>query len=447
MKLKACILIIFWLGCLNGWAQPKKWTLDECINYGVKQSLQMQRQQLQNINERLGVRDAALNLIPYVNGISPYVSYNYGRGIDPETNIYTNVRNNTVGGFNVGGGLTLFAGFSGINRLRAARVAKFKGLEETESLANDLAIQIMNAFFTLVYAEERVQVTQEQLENASMQLKKMQREYELGQRPKSDLFDMQAQQASYEYQLISCQNDRSNALVSLKHFMNYKESEELAVDLALLSVIIPMDEKTEIQQLYEKALKELPEAIIAGYNVRINKLNLYTTRASLFPSIEVNGGVSFGYYSNQSSGSFWSQVTDKNRIGKNFGFSMSIPIFNGLGRQSNVRRAKNNYENARIQYEQTEQSIYTEIQKAVLDMESGVQQYKMALKKEEYSTLSYNAGKKRYEQGLITIIDLNTTSNNLLQSKYDLLKARLDYVMRKRMVEFYKGVPIQTIVK
>lgn len=445
--MRSSIVILLLFPVITGMAQSKKWTLEECIDYGVEQSLNMQRQRLQNQNERLNVRDAALDLIPSVNAVSPYINYSYGRGIDPETNTYTNIENKTIGGFNVGAGMTLFSGFSGINRLRSAKISKMRGLKETENLANDLAIQIMNAFFNLVYAEESIRVTVEQLENSSLQLKKMQREYELGRRPKSDLFNMQAQQASNEYQLIVCQNNCSNALVNLKHIMNYQEEPELEVDVTTLLNVIPAEEETDAKTIFEKAMQTLPRAIISGYNVRLYKLNLYTTRASLFPTINMSGGVSFGYFSSQSSGSFWEQVKDKNRIGKNFGVTMNIPVFYGLGRRSNVSRAKNNYQNMQIQHQQTEQSIYTEIQKAILDLGSAIQQCKLAQKKEEFSNLSYEAGKKRYEQGLGTIIDVNTTSNNLLEARYDLLRARMNYIMQKRMVEFYKGVPLQTKVQ
>lgn len=440
------IILIGLIGILGNSRAQKKWSLEDCIDYGVEQSLQMQRQLLQNKNQQLNLRDVALELIPSVNAISPYVSYNYGRGIDPETNTYTNVENRTIGGFSVGGGVTLFSGFSGINRLRNAKIARLQGLEQTENLANDLAIQIMDAFFSLVYAEESIRITAELLENSALQLKKIQREYELGRRPKSDLFDMQAQYASNEYQLSTCRNNRENAMITLTHLMNYQEEEELVIDISTLSAIVPVQEKSDVQQIYDKALKELPEALIAGYNVKSYKLNLAITRASLYPSLSLSGNISFGYYSNHSEGSFWSQVGDKNRIGKSVGLSMNIPVFYGLGRRSNVSRAKNNYRSAQIQYEQTQQSIHNAIRRAVLDLESGIQQYNLARKKEEFSVLSYNAGKKRYEQGLSTIIDLNTVSNNVLQAKYDLLKARLNYVMQKKMVDFYKGEPLQTRV-
>ena len=72
--------------------QNRKWTLQECIDYGVEKSLSMQQRALQNKNDKLEVRDATLSLFPSLSGISPGVSYSFGRGIDPETNTYTNTR-------------------------------------------------------------------------------------------------------------------------------------------------------------------------------------------------------------------------------------------------------------------------------------------------------------------------------------------------------------------
>ncbi len=446
MALRIFLFLVLLPGIQIGYAQDKKWTLQDCIDYGVEQSLQMQKQKLQNDNNRLEVRDAALDLIPSVNSFSPSLSYNYGRGIDPETNTYTNMQYKTLGGLGVGGGVTLFAGFSGINRLRMAKVARLQGMESTELSANNIAIQVMTAFFTLVYAEEQIKITLEQLENSNLQLRKIQREYELGRRPKSDLFDIQAQQASIEYQLITCQNNRENAQVSLKHLMNYQEDTDLELSVDSWNEILPVKEQNDLNTIYTRAMQSLPQALIAGYDVRIYKLREYTTKANFAPSFSMNGGISFGNYTSQSDRGFWTQISDKNRIGKYFGFNMSIPIFSGLVRHSNLKRAKNNYQNARITYQQTEQSIYTEIQKAILDLESQVQQYEIARKKEEFSALAYQAGRKKYEQGLITIIEVNTTANNYLQAKYDLLKARLNYVLQKKMVDFYKGVPLQTKV-
>ena len=43
---------------------------------------------------------------------------------------------------------------------------------------------------------------------------------------------------------------------------------------------------------------------------------------------------------------------------------------------------------------------------------------------------------------MVTAIDLQTASNNLLQARSDLLHARLQYIIKTRLVEYYNGEPL-----
>ena len=426
LKRYSILLSILTSGLLvNG--QNREWTLQACIDYGVEKSLSIQQRTLQNKNDKLDVRDATLSLLPSVSGISPGVNYSFGRGIDPETNTYTNTRY-------IGSSLTIFAGFSNINRLRAAKLSRLMGWEETENQANQIAIQVMNAFFTLLYAEEEVRITQEQVENSRLRLKKIEREYELGKKPK---------QASVEFRLITAQNNCLNAQANLKYIMNYNAEEELRIDARSVSEVLPELHELKTKEVFTQALQTLPEIKLAAYQIRSAQLGVYSARAGLYPSISISGSISFGNYSDQRSGDFFSQITDRNQIGKGFSIGMSIPFYSGLSRRSSLQRAKHNYQSSKIQYQQTERALYNEIQQALQDLKSCTQRYRIAVQRENFSSLSYNAARKRYEQGLITIIDLNTTSNSLLEAKYDVLRARLDYVMQKRMIDFYQGKPLQ----
>ena len=61
-------------------------------------------------------------------------------------------------------------------------------MEETENQTNQIAIQVMNAFFTLLYAEEEVRITQNKWKTR-LRLKKIEREYELGKSRKAIFSD------------------------------------------------------------------------------------------------------------------------------------------------------------------------------------------------------------------------------------------------------------------
>lgn len=320
------------------------------------------------------------------------------------------------------------------------------GLKETENQANQIAIQIMHAFFNYLYMKEEVHITEEQVENYRMRLKKIERECDLGKKPKSDLYEMQAQQASMEFLLESSQNNLQNALVNLKYLMNYEEEDEFMVDTLSFEDFSLEQHCFDIDDIYHKAMEELPEITIAKYSVRTAKLNLMTAQANLYPSISMGGSISFGSYSDHVSESFWNQIFDRNRIGKGFSISMSIPFYSGLSKRSGLKKAKNSLTATEIQFLQTQRELYNEIQKALQELESCAQRYRISLQREKFSTLSQSAAQKRYEQGLITIIDLNNTSNNQLEARSEVQKSKFNYIMQKKMIDFYRGIPLQTQV-
>lgn len=177
----------------------------------------------------------------------------------------------SFGGFGFGTGITVFAGFSGINRIKIAKISRLMGLKETENQANQIAIQIMHAFFNYLYMKEEVHITEEQVENYRMRLKKIERECDLGKKPKSDLYEMQAQQASMEFLLESSQNNLQNALVNLKYLMNYEEEDEFMVDTLSFEDFSLEQHCFDIDDIYHKAMEELPEITIAKYSVRTAK--------------------------------------------------------------------------------------------------------------------------------------------------------------------------------
>lgn len=440
IKLNLLFLFLALPGLFSN-AQNKKWTLQECIDYGVEESLAMERQLLSNKIDRTYLRDARLDLLPSVSGSSS-LGYNFGRSIG-EDNTYVNTRimsNN----YYLGTSLNLFSGFKAVNTLRYRKVSELQGLEESEKTANDIAVSIMQAFYDLAYTEGLIEISREQLENARLQLKKTERQHELGMKPKSDLFDIQAQVAECEFALISNQNKKATALVTLKQAMNYQSDEKFDIEVTSLSSTLPENESMQTDQIFNQAINQLPEINSAQLNVRAARLNWYINKGSLLPSFSMSGSLNTYYYDTQSN-PFSKQVKDN--LGKSFGFSVNIPIFGGLYRHSNVARAKYQMKDAEFAYQQTMQNTYKEIELAVQDLESAAQEYNMAIKKLNFNELSYQANRKKYEQGLVTVLDVNTSDNNLRQAKLDLLKAKLTYGIKKRMIDFYKGTPLQTKIK
>ena len=53
-----------------------------------------------------------------------------------------------------------------------------------------------------------------------------------------------------------------------------------------------------------------------------------------------------------------------------------------------------------------------------------------------------NAVAGKYDRGMVSALDLQTAANNLLQARSERLRARLQYIIKTRLVEYYNGAPL-----
>ncbi len=61
------------------------------------------------------------------------------------------------------------------------------------------------------------------------------------------------------------------------------------------------------------------------------------------------------------------------------------------------------------------------------------------ISKEDADAWAYHITQRKFEEGLMNAIDLQTSANTLLQSRISLLQKRMLYIMKDRLVTYYKG--------
>jgi outer membrane protein len=59
--------------------------------------------------------------------------------------------------------------------------------------------------------------------------------------------------------------------------------------------------------------------------------------------------------------------------------------------------------------------------------------------KVDADSLAYFVAHRKYEEGMLSAIDLHTTSSTLLQSKITLLQKRMLFVLKDKLIDYYKG--------
>lgn len=422
-------------------AQDKIWTLNDCMRYAVENSPKVRQQVYTNNTYTAEHQSAIASFLPSIS-TEVDVQYRFGRSVDPETNTYSNTStfNNGYGAYL---SLPLFQGGRMINNWRLASVNRHMGKNDLQKQKDDLAVSIMDAFVNVVYYQGTVKMSAEKLEESSRTLYKTKRQEELGLKGRADLAQIEAQVAGDDYNLTHQQNLYNMAVLTLKSAMNFPTDSTLDVDTLVADMTYPFIEES-VADIYNRAANNDPTALQADFQLKSSKMDYLITKGKLLPSISLQAGLTTSYFENLKSDkvamSFDNQFKD-NR-GEYVYINLSFPLFDGLSRITAVRRARNNMRISHEKQTETLRKLQTDIEQAILDREGYAKEAIQMEKKVKADDLAYHVTLRKFEEGLMSPIDLQTSANTLLTSKADLLQKKLLYMMKCKLVDYYKGQPL-----
>lgn len=424
-------------------AQETPCTLNECMRYAVANSPKIKKQIYANDNYRQDHRAAVASLFPSMSG-NIDLTTNFGRSIDPETNVYSNT-SNLSNQYQLSAGLPLFNAGVLINTIRITKINRFIGIEKKRQIEDEISIQTIQAYADAVYYRKTITLAEQKLTESKRTLYKTRRMEELGLKGKADVAQIEAQVAADDYALTHQQNQYDQALITLKSTMNYPASQPLTIDTALTEVPLILSGENP-EEIYRTASRIHPAAKQADYSLKGYKLDSKIARGKLFPSLSLNGGIGTNYYdiltgeTDKDFPGFRDQF--KNNRGEWIRVTLSIPLFNGLSRKTSLNKARNNEKIARQEQIETLRLLQDEIEKTVQERDGLAKEIIQMKKQVEANRLAYEVTRMKYEKGLVSALDLQTSSNNLLLSQANQVQVLLSYRIKCKLVDYYKGIPL-----
>ena len=241
------------IGILIGWlvwtagVSAQSWSLDDCMKYAVEHATEVKREVVNARQRKQDYQHAVAGLLPTVTG-GVQGQYAWGRNIDPETNTYNNVTtfNNY---YQLYAELNVFDGFATINALKQAKLSRDYSATAMQKIQDDRAIDVMQKYVDAAYAEASIRIASEKLNESKRMLAKMQRLYELGEKGRPDVVQMESQVAEDEYNLTHQENVAKQSLLALKSAMNFPVDEEL-------KILINEEQKIQIKEEQKNQIDE-----------------------------------------------------------------------------------------------------------------------------------------------------------------------------------------------
>lgn len=424
------------LNCLMASAQTKTWELDSCMAYAVEHATDVKREVVNARQRKQDYQKAVTDFLPSVAG-GVQGQYAWGRNIDPETNTYNHVTtfNNY---YQLYASLNVFDGFATINAFKQAKLARAYSTTAMQKVRDDKAIDVMQKFVDAAYAEASIQLASDKLAESKRLLGKMQRLYELGEKGRPDVVQMESQVAEDEYNLTHQKHVAQQCLLTLKSAMNFPVEEELRLvtNGKQVNESFPINHET----VYQNFLNASPDVKSAEYEVEKARYDYKIAKGRLLPSLSLSGGISTNFYRNLSQGGqyegFASQF--RNNRGEYLALTLSIPIYDNVAWHS-VKKARNDWQLAQVNLEETKRKLHDHIAQAVMDAEGYAKELEQMDKKVASDSLAYYMSSCKFEEGMLSTFDLHTAAQTLLESRIKQLQMQMLLVIKQRLVDYYQG--------
>ncbi|HLP62863.1 TolC family protein [Flavobacterium sp.] len=452
--MKKILPILFFISLLGGTslAQSKKWTLEECVDYALKNNISIKQTELELRTADVDKKAAFGNFLPTVNANASH-SWNIGLN----QNITTGLLENQTTQFTSAGissSVDIYNGLQNQNRLRRANLSKVAAQYQLDKMKDDVSLNIANAYLQILFNKESIKVQKEQLSNNEKQEIRTTELVNAGVVARGDLLDIKATVAGDKQRLVAAENAlflSKLSLVQLLQLDDYKDfdiaEENVAVPLSTVMAQKPED-------IIEKAKQSRVELKIASTNLQLAEKDITIAKGAYQPSLggfysfdtrasDSQSFIGFDDNGNPMLGTLPLFDQFSNNKGHSFGVRLSIPIFNGFATKNNVERTKIAFDRVKIAQQQAEVDLERNVYNAITDAKGALNSYESAQVALEARAEAFNYAKEKYAVGMMNSFDFNQAQTLYLNAQSEVLRTKYDYIFKLKLVEFYFGIPIK----
>ncbi len=419
------------------------WSLQKCIDYALQNNIQIKQQSLNSDYYNNQLNQAKYNRLPNLNaGLSNNISFGRSLAYD---NTYQNVNSNQSGG-NLSANVTIWNGFTLSNSIKMADMDLQASLQETLKTKDDMMLNVAASYLEILFADELVGVSEELLKITQLQIDRTNKLVEAGSLAKGSLFEIEAQYAREELNVVNAQNRLQLAYLGIYQLLEVPSTESFKIEKPTLPEIGANVSLLNSMDVFKNAVQLRPAVKSAEFKLESARNQLLIAKGNLLPSLTF-GGNYYNLYNNKYTDRlgnnipFGEQIKSNERYG--FGLNLSIPIFNHYQARTGVSNSQIQLENSELQLQSTKNLLRKEIEQAYTNALAAFKRYVANQKTVISSREAFRYTEEKFNVGMINSVEYNQSKNNLTSAQSDLLQAKYEYIFRTKILDFYNGIPIQ----
>lgn len=437
------LFTILILAAAPAWAQ-QGWSLQDCINYALQNNIQIQKNR---ISEELG----EVTLWQNQGSLFPSLSFstNQSMGYRPFEETTAIVQNGQVtntskkvtyqGSYGLNAQWTVWNG--GINQKNIESQKLQNEITQLATEQSELTIQeqIAQLYVQIMFTKEAKHVNEKLLETAQSQYERGKEMYEQGQLAKADVIGLEAQLESAKYDVVSSESQIANYKRQLKALLELELTTPFDVNGE-----VPTDEKVldlvpSAEEAYEKALATRPEIRSAELSVDAADLNLDIAKRGFLPTLGISASLGDSHFS-ASQKDAGQQL--KTNLNASAGVTVSVPIFDNRRTRSNVKQAKLQQANSRLDLQDRKNTLSSTIEQYWINANTQQQNFIAAKTRVKGQQASYELLNEQFKNGLKNVVEVLQGRDNLISAEQAMLQSKYMTLLNIQLLKFYTGEDI-----
>ena len=301
-------------------------------------------------------------------------------------------------------------------------------IEKARSSRLDMVTQVKQAFFATLLAKEAFQVYKDVYENAVTNCQETEKKFRA---QKATEYDLTRAKTNVANAVPDVYNAESSVILSL-----WQLKAVMRVDLDMnIDVAGTLDDYSQ-QLLYDSSqadslslednttMRQLAiQAEQLAHTIKMQKYAYIPTLSAAF-SFSINAMTNDFKFSQY-------QWTPYSYVG----VSLAIPIFSGGKRYNDVRQAKTQATQLKLQTMDTERNLRISIRQSLVTMETNIKTYNAAREAVASARKGYSIAEKTYQVGKNTLLELNDARLALTQAELSASQAIYNFLIAKSQLE------------
>lgn len=442
MKKSGFILatLLFFSGMSH--AEDHQWTLQECLDYALAHNISLQKKKLAVKSATEDVKGAKAALLPSLS-----ISTNQNMGYKPwrdastisisngsvDTKVNKTYYNST---YSLGASWTVWDGKKNINTVKLDRMLEQQAALDSAVTANSIQEKIAQLFVQILYLNEAVKVSEQALETSTKNVERGQKMVEVGKLSKADVAQLTAQMESDRYNIVSSQSQLADYKLQLKQVLEITDDSPFDIAIPQTTAAMAMQPIPSLTAVYQEALLKRPEIEKSKLAIQSSDLNIKIAKAGWKPSVSLSASAGTGT-STQTDNAWGTQL--KTNFDLAAGVTIRVPILDNRKTKTAVNKARISQENAILDLQEQQKTLYATIEKYWLDATTNQNKYTAALATEASEQQSYDLLSEQFHLGLKNIIELMTGKDKLMAAQLNTLQSKYLTILNIELLKFYQG--------